>query len=216
MSANKRISGDYNIESIGGNIGITSDTVTITGNLTVTGTQTTVNSTDTAINDRVIILNDGESGAGVTGTLSGIEVDRGSSTNARLVYDETDDKWKIDSGSGSLVAIATSASGNVGLYNVVEDTTPELGGALDVNGQSIVSSSNGNIALAPNGTGELQLDSNAIRILNNPSTPSSETGYNKLYAATPSSGGTGLFVTNDTVSDELVSKSKAIVYGIIF
>ena len=215
MSANKRISGDYNIESIGGNIGITSDTVTITGNLTVTGTQTTVNSTDTAINDRVIILNDGESGAGVTGTLSGIEVDRGSSTNARLVYDESDDKWKIDSGSGSLVAIATSASGNVGLYNVVEDTTPELGGALDVNGQSIVSSSNGNIVLAPNGTGELQVDGTAVR-LQNESAPSAETGYNKLYAATPSSGGSGLFVTNDTVSDELVSKSKAIVYGIIF
>jgi len=215
MSANKRISGDYNIESIGGNIGITSDTATITGNLTVTGTQTTVNSTDTAINDRVIILNDGESGAGVTGTLSGIEIDRGSSTNARLVYDESSDTWKLDNGSGSLVAIATSASGNVGLYNVVEDTTPELGGALDVNGQSIVSSSNGNIVLAPNGTGELQVDGTAVR-LQNESAPSAETGYNKLYAATPSSGGSGLFVTNDTVSDELVSKSKAIVYGIIF
>lgn len=216
MSANKRISGDYNIESIGGNIGITSDTVTITGNLTVTGTQTTVNSTDTAINDRVIVLNDGESGAGVTGGTSGIEVDRGSSTNARLVYDESSDSWKLDNGSGSLVAIATSASGNVGLYNVVEDTTPQLGGALDVNGQSIISASNGNIVVAPNGTGELQLDSNAVRILNNPSTPSSESGYNKLYAKTPSSGGTGLFFTNTTASDELVSKSKAIVYGIIF
>lgn len=216
MSANKRISGDYNIESIGGNIGITSDTVTITGNLTVTGTQTTVNSTDTAINDRVIILNDGESGAGVTGVLSGIEVDRGSETNARLIYDESDDKWKIDSGSGSLVAIATSVSGNVGLYNVVEDTTPQLGGDLDVNGQSIISASNGNIVIAPNGTGQLQLDTEAVRILNNPGTPSSESGYNKIYAATPSSGGTGLFFTNTTTSDELVSKSKAIVYGIIF
>jgi len=214
MSANKKISGDYNIETISGNVGITSDVV-ITGNLTVTGTSTEIVSTDTAITDRVITLNDGETGAGVTGGTSGIEIDRGSSTNARLVYDESSDTWKLDNGSGSLVAIATSASGNVGLYNVVEDTTPELGGALDVNGQSIVSSSNGNIVLAPNGTGELQVDGTAVR-LQNESAPSAETGYNKLYAATPSSGGSGLFVTNDTVSDELVSKSKAIVYGIIF
>lgn len=215
MSANKKIAGNYNIETIDGNVAITSDVI-ISGNLTVTGTSTEITSTDTAITDRVITLNDGETGAGVTGGTSGIEVDRGSSTNARLVYDESSDSWKLDNGSGALVAIATSAGGGVGITNVVEDTTPQLGGDLDVNGQNIVSASNGNIVVAPNGTGELQLDSNAVRILNNPGTPSSETGYNKLYAATPSGGGTGLFVTNDTAGDELVSKSKAIVYGIIF
>lgn len=214
MSTNKKISGDYNIETISGNVGITSDVV-ITGNLTVTGTSTEIVSTDTAITDRVITLNDGETGAGVTGGTAGIEIDRGSSTNARLVYDESDDRWKIDSGSGSLVAIATSASGNVGLYNVVEDTTPQLGGDLDVNGQSIISTSNGNIVVAPNGSGELQIDGTAIRVENS-SAPSAETGYNKLYAGTVSSGGSGLFFVNDDASDELVSKSKAIVYGIIF
>jgi len=44
------------------------------------------------------------------------------------------------------------------LTAVVEDTTPQLGGNLDVNGNSIVSVSNGNIAITPNGTGEIQLD----------------------------------------------------------
>ena len=215
MSTNKRISGDYNLETISGNVGITSD-VTITGNLTVTGTSTEIVSTDTAITDRVITLNDGETGAGVTGGTSGLQIDRGTETDARIVFDESDDMWKIDSGSGSLVAIATSSGGGIGITNVVEDTTPQLGGDLDVNSQSIISASNGNIVVAPNGTGEIQLDSNAVRIINNPGTPGSESGYNKLYAKAPSSGGTGLFVTNDTVSDELVSKSKAIVYGIIF
>jgi len=214
MSTNKKISGDYNIETISGNVGITSDVV-ITGNLTVTGTSTEIVSTDTAITDRVITLNDGETGAGVTGGTAGIEIDRGSSTNARLVYDESDDRWKIDSGSGSLVAIATSAGGGVGITEVVEDTTPQLGGDLDVNGQSIISASNGNIVVAPNGTGELQIDGTAIRVENS-SAPSAETGYNKLYAGTVSSGGSGLFFVNDDASDELVSKSKAIVYGIIF
>jgi hypothetical protein len=41
-----------------------------------------------------------------------------------------------------------------GIADVVADTTPQLGGNLDVNGQSIVSVSNGNIVLAPNGTGK--------------------------------------------------------------
>ena len=214
MSTNKKISGDYNIETISGNVGITSDVV-ITGNLTVTGTSTEIVSTDTAITDRVITLNDGETGAGVTGGTSGIEIDRGSSTNSRLVYDESDDTWKLDNGSGALVAIATSAGGGVGITEVVEDTTPQLGGDLDVNGQSIISTSNGNIVVAPNGSGELQIDGTAIRVENS-SAPSAETGYNKLYAGTVSSGGSGLFFVNDDASDELVSKSKAIVYGIIF
>ena len=39
-----------------------------------------------------------------------------------------------------------------------DDTTPQLGGSLDVNGQSIVSVSNGNIAITPNGSGIVQLD----------------------------------------------------------
>lgn len=51
----------------------------------------------------------------------------------------------------TVVTIDASASG---IANVVEDTTPQLGGNLDVNGQSIVSVSNGNITIAPNGTGK--------------------------------------------------------------
>ena len=42
--------------------------------------------------------------------------------------------------------------------NVVNDTTPQLGGSLDVNGNSIVSASNGDIAITPNGTGDVVLD----------------------------------------------------------
>lgn len=44
------------------------------------------------------------------------------------------------------------------LDDVVSDTTPQLGGNLDVNGQSIVSVSNGNITITPDGNGQIQLD----------------------------------------------------------
>ena len=44
------------------------------------------------------------------------------------------------------------------LSDVVGDTTPQLGGDLDVNGQSIVSTSNGNITVDPDGTGKLYVE----------------------------------------------------------
>ena len=39
--------------------------------------------------------------------------------------------------------------------DLVDDTTPQLGGDLDVNGQKIVSTSNGDIIIEPNGTGNV-------------------------------------------------------------
>ena len=54
-------------------------------------------------------------------------------------------------GSGQLSF--TDASSGGGISNVSEDTTPQLGGDLDVNGQAIVSTSNADIEIAPNGTG---------------------------------------------------------------
>ena len=57
--------------------------------------------------------------------------------------------------SGSLIS-----SGGTSLMEVANDTTPQLGGNLDVNGNSIVSTSNGNIAITPNGSGVVRLDGN--------------------------------------------------------
>ena len=71
-----------------------------------------------------------------------------------------------DNATGT-IGLETPASGGGGILNVVDDLTPQLGGPLDVNGQAIVSVSNGNIALTPNGTGEVDIskvdiDSGAI------------------------------------------------------
>ena len=48
-----------------------------------------------------------------------------------------------------------------GSADIVEDTTPQLGGDLDVNGNDIVSTTNGDINVAPDGTGELKVKGNA-------------------------------------------------------
>ena len=214
MSTNKRISGNYNITTTGASdvVTITSSAVNITGNLTVSGTQTTVNTTDTSVQDKIMELNAGQTGSAISGDgLSGLTIDRGSSNPARLLYDDTEDKWKIDSGSGSLTELGT---GSGSMTEVVDDTSPQLGGSLDVNGQSIVTVSDGHVVVAPNGTGELRLDGAPLR-LQNQAAPSADSGYSKIHANTPAEGGSGIFVKNDTIEDELASKSKAILYGII-
>jgi hypothetical protein len=54
--------------------------------------------------------------------------------------------------------ISIASADTTGISDVVDDTTPQLGGSLDVNGQSIVSASNGNIPITPNGSGVVILD----------------------------------------------------------
>ena len=49
---------------------------------------------------------------------------------------------------------------NAKLADVVSDTSPQLGGNLDMNGQDIVTTSNANLELAPNGTGKVVLKGN--------------------------------------------------------
>ena len=61
-------------------------------------------------------------------------------------------------------AVYLNASGAAvgALSNVVEDTTPQLGGDLDVNGNAIVSASNGAIAINANGTGTVTMTTNSV------------------------------------------------------
>jgi len=50
-----------------------------------------------------------------------------------------------------------------GIANVSEDTTPQLGGDLDVNGQSIVSITAGNIPITPDTTGRVQISNLTVQ-----------------------------------------------------
>jgi len=60
--------------------------------------------------------------------------------------------------------ITSAANGTApGIANIVADTTPQLGGDLDVNGKDIVSVSNGDIDLDPNGSGQVVFKGNATR-----------------------------------------------------
>ena len=80
-----------------------SNDLTVTGNLTVNGTTTTLNTNTLAVEDNIVVLN-----SNITGTPStnaGIEVERGTSTNASITWNETSDKWTAGL-AGSEIAIA--------------------------------------------------------------------------------------------------------------
>ena len=49
-----------------------------------------------------------------------------------------------------------------GLTSVAADSTPQLGGDLDVDGSKIVSTSNANVEIEPNGTGNVLLDTDLV------------------------------------------------------
>jgi len=68
--------------------GTQAGTVVVTGDLQINGTQTTVNSQTLDLVDNIITLNKGENGAGVTENTAGIQIDRGTATDALLIFDE--------------------------------------------------------------------------------------------------------------------------------
>ena len=86
-----------------------------------------------------------------------IWLDTTNATNPTLkLYDGADDisLATFDYSANTVNWLDSVVSGG----DVVDDTTPQLGGNLDVNGNSIVSVSNGNISITPDGTGKVIID----------------------------------------------------------
>ena len=84
---------------------------------------------------------------------------RGGTTSQHSSFTGAEREVTVDTDKETLVVHDGSTAGGFPLMrNTVEDTTPQLGGNLDVNGNSIVSTSNGNIAITPNGSGKVILD----------------------------------------------------------
>ena len=75
------------------NSDVTFSNLTVSGDLTVSGNTTTINTANLFIEDNIILLNSGETS---TPTLNaGIEVERGTSTNVSIRWNESTDKWEF-------------------------------------------------------------------------------------------------------------------------
>jgi hypothetical protein len=144
-------SGADSIELIGdtnvtGNLSVSADAV-IYGNLTVQGTTTSINTTDTEITDNILVLNQGEAGAGVSKGTSGIEIARGSLFSATWKWNETTDRWEAKEGT-SLTAIAVSEI-NAGNVNIANNTI-------------VPTDTNGDLNLNSNGTGQVLINGRQV------------------------------------------------------
>ena len=116
-----------------------------------------------------------------------------------------------------------AAGGSGGISNVVEDTTPQLGGNLDVNGNKIVSTSNADIDIEPNGTGDVLLGNFKFDVDqsvgsgqdNYVLTYDNSTGKISLEAATGGGGGISNVVEDTTpqLGGELDTNAKNILFA---
>ena len=99
-----------------------------------------------------------------TVTISASGLSAGATPTATATYTAASGALALALGIPAGATGATGATGAAGgggtLDNIVEDTTPQLGGDLDMNGQDIVTTSNANIELAANGTGHVVVKGN--------------------------------------------------------
>jgi hypothetical protein len=144
--------------------------------LSLTGTTTTLTTSDGALSDggyKVLVLGGSPTGTN-TITIDPNDQDKvylvknssgqsatftqGSGGDATLIDGET--AWIFADGAGAGAQVQKASF----IPDIASDTSPQLGGDLDVNGNSITSASDGNVVIAPNGTGDVQLDTDTVRV----------------------------------------------------
>jgi hypothetical protein len=203
MSTYKNTSGDLTLTGNGGVATLTinyANTV-FNGSLTYTGNLTTV--------DDFIVVGANNTGVvGNLGLLAGLNVTTNSYAGLRFNADVN--AWQISAN------VYGNGSPNTAYANIVtgSGTTPPGGSNTQI--QFNDSGSFG-------ATANLTFDKNTNRLtltghqaLANVATPANVSNSVVIYSNAVSAGGTGLYFTSAAANDELVSKSKAIVFSIIF
>jgi len=121
-----------------------SDDAVFNGNVTISGTQTIVNSQITALADSVIELNRDASGA--PSEDAGLTVNRGSSADVSLIWDESEGQWQFTNDGSTNFKIATETDDLVEGSSNLYFTNARARGAVSV------SDAGGDGSLAYNGT----------------------------------------------------------------
>ena len=112
--------------------------------------------------DRTVSLPNETGTVITTGTTANTFI-TGQTSIASAGIDSGNDELLVSDADASVfkrITVDNLISSAGGLTSVAADTTPQLGGNLDVNSNDIVSVSNGNINLLPNGSGKVIMDGN--------------------------------------------------------
>ena len=208
MATYKRIDGDYAITTLNSadNVTITTHTLEVVGNLDVSGNLTYINVTELNIQDPFILLN--ASNTGSYASNSGVLTHTSVSTFAGIRYNATATQWEISS--------STDTTGLSGTWSAIATGNATVGGANTEVQFNDGGSFGGNANLTfDKATSKLTVLGHLV-LGNIGTTPSSTANAAALYNKAVGSGGTGVYVKSSTVDDELVSKSAAIVFAIIF
>jgi len=126
--------------------------LTLTGDLTIGGDDLTM-STNTS--GHILVADGTNFNPTAVGDLS--EISTVANDDVFLAVDTSGGGLKKITRSTIVSGLAVSGAA---ISNVVEDSTPQLGGNLDMNGNDIVTTSNADIDLAPNGTGKVVVKGN--------------------------------------------------------
>lgn len=120
----KQASGAYAAAAGSSSQSFATANLVVSGNLTVSGTSTTVNTETIELADNTILLNSNESGT--PSADAGLVVERGTSTNKALIWDESASSWSIGhSESGTAGATTFSVDGKIVVANkFATSTTP--------------------------------------------------------------------------------------------
>jgi len=180
-------------------------TMTVNGNLNVNGNVTSVS--DIAVNDAFIVVAANNAG---TVTEMGLVAQKDLSNWAGLRFDSASNAWQISSSvnfDGSPVAAYSNISSGGTSTVAGSDTQIQFnqGGMFGANGNLTFDYS----------TNKLTLDGHQA-FGNIGSTPTPVANSVVIYNKEVGAGGTGVYAVSSSVDDELVSKSKAIVFSIIF
>lgn len=127
-------------QAVATNSNVTFNDVTVSGNLTVSGTTTSVNTETLTVDDNIIVLNNNASGA--PSQDAGIEVERGSSDNVQIRWNETSDVWEITTDGSTYGTIATTS----------DVSTAASGITVDNLSDAVITSANSGEFLKYNGT----------------------------------------------------------------
>jgi hypothetical protein len=140
-------------QAVGTSDNVTFNDVVVSGNLTVSGTTTTINTETINLADNTVVLNSNE-----TGTPSqdaGIEVERGTSSNVTLLWDETNDRWTVGSQNFVAGTFVGALSGNAstvtnGVYTTDTGTVTNTMLAGSIANNKLANSTISGVALGSN------------------------------------------------------------------
>jgi hypothetical protein len=203
MATVKNTSDNYTI-TVANGLGL----MTINANLDVVGNITYIDSNELRVTDPFITVAYENNGAIQS---MGLVAQKTTTTWAGLRFNTVSSDWEIsdsvDAEGAPISPYVPIAAGNVTTNPGLPVNSIQFNQANAFAGNSAFTFDSANSKV--NIKGQVVLGNIA-------STPAASANSAALYNNTEGSGGTGVYVKSSTVDDELCSKTKAIVFGIIF